>query len=97
MSRDGFSGRALLGSCRAGTSPVPLPGHPVLSRVTPATGRVYHGAFPALSRGWDRVEDAVPANMGDREVGMLQLPTIPSICLIAQLVLAGIPAQRFAV
>lgn len=39
MSRDGFAGSALLGSCGAGTSLVPLPGHPVLPGMTPVRGR----------------------------------------------------------
>lgn len=107
MSGDGFAGSAVPGSCGAGTSPVPLPGHPVLSGVTPkregGPGPSHTcGAFPALSRGWDSVEDtACPRGMQSREqgvcraeghvpavapVGMLQLLVFPSIHLIARFV-----------
>lgn len=39
MNKEGFAGSALPGSCAADTNPVPLPGHPMLPRVTPAGGR----------------------------------------------------------
>lgn len=96
VSGDGFAGRALLGSCRAGISPVPLPGHPVLTRVMADSVSVCHGAFPTLSSGWEGLRMMCLPRWETEESA--DAAAARNCHLTAQLaVLAGIPAQRFAV
>lgn len=70
----------MLGSCRAGTSPVPWPGHRMLTRVTPASWRVYHGAFPTLSCGLRMLCLPTRETEGSGDAPAVHNPQHPSNC-----------------